>query len=61
MRHTAGVVQIAATQAPALEDHLTPSKSFGVTQEVTMIVAFIVLPVLSLIVVDWALSRMRAK
>jgi hypothetical protein len=57
MRHTGSVLQVAATQAPALEDHRTPSTSLGATQEITMTVALILLPVLSMIAVDLALTR----
>jgi len=55
------VLHVAAPQDKGSEDHLKPSKSFGATKEITMTVAFILLPVLSMIAVDWALSLMQAK
>jgi hypothetical protein len=53
-----GADRCNAGSGPGRSPH---TKSFGATQEITMTVALILLPVLSLIVADWTLSLIRAK
>jgi hypothetical protein len=49
------VLHVAAPRDKGSEDHLTPNRLFGATQEITMIIAIIFLPVLCMVAVDCAM------